>query len=719
MFGLQRLLYGPLRQLEIEQLSEKAWYAVLDTLLAMPTLRDDVGGWTLATFVMLLALKVWSWIGEGRVEVLEQQPPRNPALFHARVATSLILSVVFDALMFHYCSRTIVRDPRPGLTVIFTFEFAILTIFSLSTLFRYALTVHETFVVLEQTKLRKAEMIAERMSAQIANNQEVTPVAANQIDDDDIEVPGWEEKRQWMLGLDLASDFIKIVIYSAFFAISINFLGFPMHVMRDVYLTVASFTKRLNDYRNYRKTTYDMNNRYPDATAQELANENTCIVCRETMEPWQGPPVTASPAAPAPTPVADAQQQTLARRSVTTEWLRAKKLPCGHILHLRCLKAWLERQQACPTCRRPVVPTEPVAPRATPAAPDTAGPVTATNAARQPARRQGVRWLNVGPVRIGYDYRAARRQAEAAQAGIQHPSYMTNTTSRSLHRSELTVQQDLRAIEQRLVRQASMMNIEQAQLTTLRSMELELERLRAQHLLVATAQSQATPSAGALHRPLPESTHFSLTSVPTASSAQILQSSPGQQALEAGHRDLPSGMTLPAGWTLLPLGRLPGAGTTVQTTMTVPVTMNQPALPAVRLFTPSPTGVGAGQTSTSLPQPQNMMQPQTMSQSARTSPASDMMPLAEQHQQQPVPPAQQVTLPGPSPVRPIVPQTRQWANSDWGFDNAEGRTSDDATHTKPYAEDGRNNSDQDQSESYTGKGKAKAVEVEDVPDAES
>ena len=29
----------------------------------------------------------------------------------------------------------------------------------------------------------------------------------------------------------------------------------------------------------------------------------------------------------------------------------AKKLPCGHIFHLVCLRSWLQRQQTCPTCR--------------------------------------------------------------------------------------------------------------------------------------------------------------------------------------------------------------------------------------------------------------------------------------------------------------------------------------------------------------------------------
>jgi E3 ubiquitin-protein ligase synoviolin len=45
---------------------------------------------------------------------------------------------------------------------------------------------------------------------------------------------------------------------------------------------------------------------------------------------------------------------------------RNKKLGCGHVFHLHCLRSWLERQQNCPICRRSVVPpsaTPPPAPR--------------------------------------------------------------------------------------------------------------------------------------------------------------------------------------------------------------------------------------------------------------------------------------------------------------------------------------------------------------------
>jgi len=59
--------------------------------------------------------------------------------------------------------------------------------------------------------------------------------------------------------------------------------------------------------------------RYPWATPEELAaSDKVCIICRE-------------------------------------ELVEAKKLSCGHMFHFACLRSWLERQQACPTCRASVL----------------------------------------------------------------------------------------------------------------------------------------------------------------------------------------------------------------------------------------------------------------------------------------------------------------------------------------------------------------------------
>jgi len=98
--------------------------------------------------------------------------------------------------------------------------------------------------------------------------------------------------------------------------------GVPLHLIRELYETFRNFRIRISDYVRYRKITSNMNERFPDATPDELnASDATCIICREEM---------------------------------TT----AKKLLCGHLFHVHCLRSWLERQHTCPTCRAPIIPPD-------------------------------------------------------------------------------------------------------------------------------------------------------------------------------------------------------------------------------------------------------------------------------------------------------------------------------------------------------------------------
>lgn len=338
-YGLQRLFYGPLRPIETEQLYDKAWFAVSETLLAMTIFRDDIGIWFFAMFLCLLAGKVWQWIGEGRVEFLEQQPPANPKLFHFRLTSSLLLSVAFDIYMMQYCIESILSEARPGVMVMFGFEYVLLAIASVSTLLRYSLSLVELVITQRQERAREE---ARRLASEIARQQAAASgaEAPPEVDEDEDEgdVPGWEEKGRWVFYLDLATDFVKSVVYMGFFIILMTFYGIPIHIMRDLFMSIRSLIKRINDFVQYRNATRDMNTRYPDATAEELERENTCIVCREEMRPWVEPGANG------------AQQ---GRRM--DERQRPKKLPCGHILHFGCLRSWLERQQVCPTCRRPVL----------------------------------------------------------------------------------------------------------------------------------------------------------------------------------------------------------------------------------------------------------------------------------------------------------------------------------------------------------------------------
>ncbi|KAK4467106.1 putative ubiquitin-protein ligase synoviolin precursor [Cladorrhinum samala] len=340
MYGLQRLCFGPLRPTEIEQLYEKGWFAVTETCLAMTIFRDEIGAFFLVMFTALITGKVWGWIGEGRIEVLEQQPPANPRLFHTRLSISLLASVVYDIWLLRYAVNTVVQQARPTMMVMFLFEFAILLVCSLHTSSRYVISLVEQQVVKTQTRQRLEERrrqvreqrleIERRRQAEGASEDDNEELPnEDDIEEMDIEVSGWENKGQWVLSLDLVADFIKLGIYTAFFGVIFAFYNLPIHIFRDWFMTTRSFLKRLHALIRYRQALKHMD-QYPDATVEDLGREDTCIICREEMRPWNP---------------ADAGQ---------IERTRAKKLPCGHILHFGCLKSWLERQQVCPTCRRPV-----------------------------------------------------------------------------------------------------------------------------------------------------------------------------------------------------------------------------------------------------------------------------------------------------------------------------------------------------------------------------
>ncbi|KAF2685956.1 hypothetical protein K458DRAFT_430632 [Lentithecium fluviatile CBS 122367] len=596
-YGLQRLFYGPLRPAETEQLYDKAWFAVSETLLAMTIFRDDLGMWFFAMFLCLLAGKVWQWIGEGRVEFLEQQPPPNPKLFHARLMSSLLLSVVFDIFMVQYCIDSILADARAGVMVMFGFEYVLVAIASVSTLLRYTLSLVELLIVHRQEtareEARRAAREQARQRAERGEGEGAAEPAADEDDDDDVDVPGWEEKGRWVFYLDLTTDFIKSVVYLGFFMIIMAFYGIPIHIVRDLIMTIRSFIKRVHDFVQYRNATRDMNVRYPDATAEELERENTCIVCREEMRPWQQP--GADGARPG-------------RR--VDERQRAKKLPCGHILHFGCLRSWLERQQVCPTCRRPVLtqasaPTNPQNPanpgqqnppnpqqlaagafrgnfgNVQPPAPGQAAqaPQQAAQGGQQNRPVGNLRVFNFGPIRIALGNMRLPPPNQQGNANNNNnvianlQQQLAQNQNRNQHQIQqllpghgqlpainlpvpaipgaapqhpADIQSDILRIQHNIIESLRQLNAQQDQLTYIHALLADLNRL--QQASGAAAAGQELPPIAPLN-----SQHVIHPITPQAYFAN-------GPVLRQGDAGLPEGVVLPEGWTLRPMALAPRPG---------------------------------------------------------------------------------------------------------------------------------------------------------------
>ncbi|KAI5458403.1 hypothetical protein BGZ63DRAFT_362450 [Mariannaea sp. PMI_226] len=629
IYALTRLFFGPLRAVEVEQLTERAWFAITETCLAMTIFREEIGAWFLVMFAALVTGKVWGWIGDGRVEILEQQPPANPRLFHLRLSISLSLSFIYDIYILRYTINTVIQQARPNMMVMFLFEFAVLATCSWRTGARYALSLTEHNIQEAQKRKRLAERRAEvrqereaiirrRVAAEAAGEEvDMSEPLPNEddIDEMDIEVPGWSAKGEWVLWLDLlVADMIKLGIYIAFFFMLLTFYGLPIHIMRDLFITSRDFVKRLSALLRYRKAIQEMN-KYPDATQEELSREDTCIICREEMRPWDP----------------DNNPEAMDR-------VRPKKLPCGHILHLGCLKSWLERQQVCPTCRSPVTGVEPARPgqpqragaglrieiggrqpgevqQQPPANGDgglAQGQVDGAGANPQPGAGRA-RVFNLGPIRVGFGANRQQVRELAQQFGLpqgvlnqglalgpqQAGANPTATPANASTSNEILTGDNLQNIgtllqqlDQMIQREAQSLQNAQQELQTFQLLTAELHRLRQRHQQqdqqLPIAQSQLSAGSGLQIPQFPTVAQFNhpqlvpqipamqpapfstFPSVPPRNQSPLMArhiASGNSTPIPAGSPELPEGVIIPPGWSLMPLQRVDGSSASTQVSL--------------------------------------------------------------------------------------------------------------------------------------------------------
>ncbi|XP_043696378.1 ERAD-associated E3 ubiquitin-protein ligase HRD1B-like [Telopea speciosissima] len=276
----KRVFLGPLREAEVERLNEQSWREVMEILFAVTIFRHDFSVNFLAMVTALLLIKALHWLAQKRVEYIESTP-YVPKLSHFRIVSFLGFLLLLDSLFLYSSLKYLIQTWQPSVSLFFAFEYMILATTTVSTFVKYVFYV--------------SDMLMEGQ---------------------------WDRKPVYTFYLELIRDLLHLSMYLCFFLVIFMNYGVPLHLIRELYETFRNFKVRVSDYIRYRKITSNMNDRFPDATPEELnASDATCIICREEM-------------------------------------VIAKKLLCGHLFHVNCLRSWLERQHTCPTCRALVVPPE-------------------------------------------------------------------------------------------------------------------------------------------------------------------------------------------------------------------------------------------------------------------------------------------------------------------------------------------------------------------------
>lgn len=281
---VKAVFLGPLREAEVERLYERTRDAVMETCLAMTIFREEFNARFVALFVSLLFVKSFHWLYQDRVQYAETAPTLG-RMTHFRLSAFMVTLLLADLSMLSYIVANTI-EKGPSVLLLFGFEYVILATKLFVGFMKY--------VIINIDRMLDGQ---------------------------------WQGKGTCVFYLELVTDLLQLFVYFVFFLIIFAYYGMPVHLVRDLYMTFRNFRKRVNEFIRYRRVTANLNDRFPDSTAEDLSTgDDVCIICRENME-------ANAPGGNKP-----------------------KKLPCGHSFHLHCLRSWLERQQACPTCRQSVLP---------------------------------------------------------------------------------------------------------------------------------------------------------------------------------------------------------------------------------------------------------------------------------------------------------------------------------------------------------------------------
>jgi hypothetical protein len=377
------------------------------------------------------------------------------------------------------------------------------------------------------------------------------------------------------------------------------FYGMPIHIIRDVAITVRSFYKRISDFIRYRQATKDMNARYPDATLEEIRREDVCIICRELMHVWQQLHEATDPQNRETGSGVDTRGSSRHNNAIDTiiagdDRLRPKKLPCGHILHCACLRSWLERQQICPTCRAPVLVSNSSLPhspsenttrdvRAQEQRPQVNTP-TDPGGLQRNVRQNTIR---LGPFSLSYGIRqdVAREDNIANRAGqhnsarsIIEPQQGVDTLERlqqapnsheqnTANFSSSGFQGQLLQLEQQLLREINSLRADASRLYLIRMLEAELARIRIER----NYETSITGERSVLLQPSAiEPFHGLQQSI----SEQLSTPRNEPRSQGVGQR-LPGNLVLPNGWNVLSLHRVEADGGNASAFLSLPIFSNR------------------------------------------------------------------------------------------------------------------------------------------------
>ena len=255
-------------------------------------------------FLAVSCVKVLGLLAKERCHRLSTSPSAS-LNSHLRTFTLLILILAINA-MLAICLLMATSWNEIPIALLLLYEPLVIACDSSQSVFQYSLHIVEAHPELLQS--RKLEKPREWVPSSESSE--------------------WQELRTWLmynssfLGEGSATLLTILHCCLVWLVRGFSFSVVDVVLFLNIRAHAIALSRRVWAFTRWHSVLSSLRAAFPDATSQQLIDfADDCAICRDTLT-------------------------------------SAKRLPCGHIFHLSCLRSWFEQSShtpcTCPTCRRPL-----------------------------------------------------------------------------------------------------------------------------------------------------------------------------------------------------------------------------------------------------------------------------------------------------------------------------------------------------------------------------
>lgn len=335
------ILFGRLTAYEIELTTEKMTHYLISFLMLTTSSYSEGNTILMVIFTIItFTCRFIHIVLDNRTDLFTTRILNNLHEYGSRkqVALAFLLNpnfwIIFFLSGFEFLTGAVLLydiDEYQKLTLItFGFHFVLLTILSMAKIGKLLVTLYET------TRYFSPPRNTED------SDFDVLDLGASEEDvDDDNDELIWEAKAYYVRGIKIAASLLELLANCRMMYLLYIFTNqFPLTGLPGVFFSIKTLTTQIVQLRKFIKAADALETAVENATQQDLSEaDSSCIVCFETMYSVE-------------------EYDRKHPHKPLNKRRHPKKLLCGHILHMGCLKQWLERSDSCPMCRRKVMIAE-------------------------------------------------------------------------------------------------------------------------------------------------------------------------------------------------------------------------------------------------------------------------------------------------------------------------------------------------------------------------